>query len=205
MNQNTGLVKGMIAVACLLMMMGLAACALVIVPASAQEPGAGERVDFAVDTPFFTTRGTESPMMALIQTEEEIEFIGDYLGLDLSRAETALRLLTYVDFEDKMLLVVNAGPMTNGMLRVDAVYELDTELHVEIVLADIPDRYRDSESGTSALSPNYPSLVTVLPRYQGSVTVHTVPGPWTTSGDLRGIGLLIVPVTGEDQSKSSAD
>ncbi len=30
-----------------------------------------------VDTPFYTLRGPDAPMIAVIQTEEEVEYIGD--------------------------------------------------------------------------------------------------------------------------------
>jgi hypothetical protein len=110
----------------------------------------------------------------------------------------ALRLLRNVDFEKSMLLVVNGGPVENGMLRVDSVYEENGELNVVVVFSDPPSQYRDSEFGGSATGVYYPSLVSILPRFQGRLVVHIFPAVWMVGGDLRGINLLIRSTTEAD-------
>jgi hypothetical protein len=162
-------------------------------PATAQESRGDIRLQHVVDTPFYTMRGPEVPMVALIQTGDEVEYIGDYMGLDVKRATSALRLLRHVDFDEKMLLVVNGGAIEGGMLRVASVYEEKGELVVEVVFADPPPQYGDSGFGSPTSSVYYPSLVTVLPRFQGRLVVHTIPGQWASGGDLRGVYLLVVP------------
>jgi hypothetical protein len=181
----------------------LLAIAALNTPATAQESGGDIRIKHVVDTPFYTLRGPEVPMIALIQTGDEVEYIGDYMGLDTKRATSALRLLRHVDFDEKMLLVVNGGPIEGAMLRVQSVYEEKGDLIVEVVFSDPPPQYGDPGFGSPTANVYYPSLVTVLPRFQGRLVVHTIPGQWASGGDLRGIYLLIVPAefepeTGED-------
>lgn len=186
------------------MLYALVACALpasLLVSAAptalAQDDGGDIRLRHVVDTPFYTLRGPEVPMVALIQTGDEVEYIGDYMGLDTKRAASALRLLRHVDFDEKMLLVVNGGPIEGAMLRVDSVYEEEGDLIVELVFADLPPAYGDSGFGSPTSTVYYPSLVTVLPRFQGRLVVHTIPGQWASGGDLRGVYLLIVPAEDE--------
>lgn len=161
----------------------------------------------AVDTPFHTLRGPETPMIALIQTEFELEYIGDYLELDLKRAESALRLLDYVDFEESILLVVNGGWMEGVMLRVESIYEEGGELHVVVITDDPLQRYRNSEFAAPTSQTYTPSLVSVLPRFQGRLVVHADPAEWAVGGDLRGIQLVVAPLVaeGEDRKPSSPD
>jgi hypothetical protein len=157
-----------------------------------------------VDTPFHTLRGPGTPMIALIQTEFELEYIGDYLDLDLKRAESALRLLDYVDFEESILLVVNGGWMEGVMLRVESIYEDEGELHVVVITDDPPQRYRDSDFASPTSQEYTPSLVTVLPRIQGRLIVHVDPADWSVSGDLRGIQLVVAPPVAETEDRKPA-
>jgi hypothetical protein len=159
---------------------------------------AGERVDYPVDTPIFTMHGPEAPLISLIQTDIEVEYIGDYLGLDMERAESALRLLGNVDFEESMLLVVDGGPVEGAMLRVDSVYEEDGALHVIVVTAPPPPQYRDSGFASPTSGQFTPAFVAVLPRFQGLLVVHVYPAEWAVSGDLRGVQLLVVTDGGDD-------
>jgi hypothetical protein len=167
--------------------------ALVILTAVATSVAAArsERVDHPVDTPLYTLRGPEAPVAAIIQTDIEVEYIGDYLGLDERRAESALRLLGHVDFAESMLLVINGGPVEGAMLRVEAVYESGGALHVDVVMADPPGQYRDEGFSSPASNVFTPALVTVLPRYEGVIFVHAYEAEWAASGDLRGIQLVI--------------
>ncbi len=162
-----------------------------------------------VDTPFYTLRGPDAPMIAVIQTEEEVEYIGDYIGLDIKRAGSALRLLRHVDFEEHMLLVVNGGLVEGAMVRVETVYEQDGELHVEVITEEPPQQYRDSGFASPTSDTYSPSLVSVLPKFQGRLIVHVFPAEWATSGDLRGIELIVssssADVTGESGSGEASD
>lgn len=158
---------------------------------------AAERIDHPIDTPLYTLRGPETATVSVIQTDVEIEYIGDYLELDQDRAESALRLLGHVDFTESMLLIVNGGPVEGAMLRVGSIYEEDAVLHVVIETADPPAQQGDSDFASPASNIYTPSLVTVLPRFQGVLVVHAYPADWAASGDLRGIQLL---VTWEDES-----
>ena len=150
-----------------------------------------ERVDHPVDTPLYTLRGPELRMVAIIQTDIEVEYIGDYLGLDERRAESALRLLGHVDFAESILLIVNGGPVEGAMLRVESVYESGGALHVDVVTADPPGQYRDDGFSSPASNELTPSLVTVLPRYEGVIFIHVYEAEWAVSGDLRGIQLVV--------------
>jgi len=178
--------------------LALCAAGAMFSPAAAQESEAVKRIDHVVDTPFYTLRGPDVPIVALIQTGEEVEYIGDYLGLDSKRASSALRLLRHVDFDETMLLVINGGPVENGMLRVDSVYEENGELNVVVVFSDPPLQYQDFDSGVSPNHVYYPSLVSILPRFQGRLVVHIFPTEWLVGGDLRGINLLIRSTTEDD-------
>lgn len=174
--------------------------------ARAQKPAEDDtQIRYGVDTPFYTLRGLDAPMIALIQTEEEVEYIGDYIGLDKKRAGSALRLLRYVDFEDSMLLVVNGGLVEGAMLRVERVYEQNGELHVEVTTEEPPAQYRDSGFGSPASDVYSPSLVTVLPKRQGSLVVHVFPAEWAISGDLRGVELIIAERLGESGGAGATD
>jgi hypothetical protein len=167
---------------------------------------AAERVNHPIDTPLYTLRGPESSTVSIIQTDIEIEYIGDYLGLDQGRSKSALRLLGHVDFAESMLLIVNGGPVEGAMLRVESIYEEDGVLHVVIVTAEPPTQQRDTEFAPPAAGQLTPSLVTVLPRFQGTLIVHAFPGEWATSGDLRGIQLLVAFDDGrptDDESPNS--
>jgi hypothetical protein len=164
----------------------------------------GERVRHGVDTPFYTLRGPDAPMIALIQTEEEVEYIGDYIGLDIKRAGSALRLLRHVDFEEYMLLVVNGGLVEGAMLRVETVFEKDGELHVEVTTEEPPQQYRDSGFGSPTSDTYSPSLVTVLPKFQGRLIVHVFPAEWATSGDLRGIELIVASSSADATEESGS-
>lgn len=159
----------------------------------------GERVDHPVDSPLYTLRGPESPSIALIQTAEEVEYIGDYLELDIKRAGSALRMLRHVDFEQNMLLVVNGGRVEGAMLRVESVYDLDGELHVVVVTDDPPSQYGDSGFASPASDTFTPAVVTVLPRFQGRVVVHAFPAVWGASGDLRGVEIIVVSQSDQDE------
>jgi hypothetical protein len=176
---------------------------LMILTAAATSVAAAqdERVDHPVDTPLYTLRGPEAPLVAIIQTDIEVEYIGDYLGLDERRAESALRLLGHLDFAESMLLVVNGGPVEGAMLRVESVYESGGALHVDVVTADPPAQYRDEGFSSPATNEFTPSLVTVLPRYEGVIYVHAYQAEWAASGDLRGIQ-LVVTVRVEDKGAS---
>lgn len=154
---------------------------------------AGEKVFHPIDTPLYTLNGPEAPSVSLIQTDIEVEYIGDYLGLDMGRAESALKLLGHVNFAESMLLLVSGGRVEWAMLRVDSIYEEDGALHVVVVTADPPEQYRDSGFAPPASDELTPALVTVLPRYQGLIVVHAYSAQWAASGDLRGIQLLVVP------------
>jgi hypothetical protein len=103
-----------------------------------------------------------------------------------------------VDFDESMLLVINGGPVENGMLRVDSVYEENGELNVVVVFSDPPMQYQDSGIGASAIHVYYPSLVAILPRFQGRLVVHVFPADWAAGGDLRGINLSVRPTPAED-------
>lgn len=184
---------------------GLAVVAALHAQAPAREDGDGIRTEHVVDTPFYTMRGPEIAMIALIQTGDELEYIGDYMALDAKRASSALRLLRHVDFDENMLLVVNAGPMEGVMLRVESVYEENGELNVDLAVSDLPPQYDRSDFGSPASNVLFPSLVTVLPRFQGRVVVHTIPGPWATAGDLRGVFLWIVPLEDETGDGENTD
>jgi hypothetical protein len=186
--------------------------ALVILTAAATTSVAAaqdERVDYSVDTPLYTLRGPDSPLVAIIQTDIEVEYIGDYLGLDERRAESALRLLGHVDFAESMLLIVNGGPVEGAMLRVESVYESGGALHVDVVMADPPGQYRDDGFSSPASNEFTPSLVTVLPRCEGVIFVHVFEAEWATSGDLRGIQLVVTAREDEgavdDEGASDAD
>jgi hypothetical protein len=152
---------------------------------------AQERVDYPIDTPLYTMRGLEAPVVSLIQTDIEIEYIGDYLGLDMERAKSALRLLGHVDFAESMLLVVNGGRVEGAMLRVDSIYEEGGVLHVVVVTADPPEQYRDSGFASPASDEYTPAFVTVIPRFEGLLVVHAYPAEWAAGGDLRGVQLLV--------------
>jgi hypothetical protein len=165
---------------------------------------AGERVQYPIDTPLYTLRGPEASTVSLIQTDIEIEYIGDYLGLDEDRSKSALRLLGHVDFAESILLIVNGGVVEGAMLRVDSIYEEDGVLHVVIVTADPPAQYRDSDFASPAAGQYTPSLVTVLPRFQGLLIVHAFPGEWASSGDLRGVQLLVTSGN-EEATKEGSD
>jgi hypothetical protein len=165
----------------------------------------GKPTYYSVDTPFYTLRGPETPMIALIQTEFEVEYIGDYLELDMKRAGSALKLLGYVDFNDNILLVVNGGWMEGVMLRVESVYEQDAELHVVVVTDDPPQQYRDSEFSSPAAQMYTPALVTVIPRFQGRLIIHAVPAEWAAGGDLRGIQLVIAPLSDDEEEPAPPD
>jgi hypothetical protein len=172
--------------------------------------GADDRVDYPIDTPLYTLRGPEAPMIALIQTDVEIEYIGDYIELDMKRAKSALRLLGHVDFAESMLLVVNGGRVQGAMLRVESLYEKNGALHVVVVTADPPEQYRDSDFGSPASDVLTPSLVTVLPRFEGPIFVHAYPAEWAISGDLRGVQLIVWTAeidagTGEQPDSSGGD
>jgi hypothetical protein len=184
----------------LLLMTGAAGIALDAAAQEAQDqPRQDEIVRYAVDTPFYTLQGPEAPMVALIQTDMEVEYIGDYLELDVGRAKKALRLLEHVNFAEGMLLVVNGGPIEGSMLRIEAVYEQYGELHVVVGTDDPPSQHRDSGFASPASNTLTPSLVAVLPRYQGPLVVHVYPADWAVSGDLRGVQIIIVPPdVGED-------
>jgi len=153
--------------------------------------GADERVDHPIDTPLYTLRGPEEPMVALIQTDIEIEYIGDYLELDEKRAKSALRLLGHVNFAESMLLIVNGGRVEGAMLRVEAIYEEGGALHVDIGMGDPPEQYRDSEFASPGSDALTPALVTVIPRFQGVIFVHAFEAEWAASGDLRGVQLVV--------------
>jgi hypothetical protein len=148
-------------------------------------------VHHPVDTPFFTLQGPDAPMIALIQTVEEVEYIGDYLDLDLKRARSALRLLRHVDFEESMLLVVNGGPVEGAMLRIDTVYEQSGELYVWVTSEEPPQQYRDSAFMSPASETFTPSVVAVIPRFQGRLVVVAYEADWAASGDLRGVELVV--------------
>jgi len=170
---------------------------LAVVGAAFTPAAAGERVQHPIDTPLYTLRGPEASTVSVIQTDIEIEYIGDYLGLDNDRSKSALRLLGHVDFAESILLIVNGGVVEGAMLRVDSIYEEDGVLHVVIVTADPPEQYRDSGFASPASDQYTPALVTVLPRFQGLLIVHAFPGEWASSGDLRGIQLLVTTGNGE--------
>jgi hypothetical protein len=182
--------------ALLLVVSSLVAAAQALAQEEEQQEPAG-RIYYTVDTPFYTLRGPEQPMVALIQTEMEVEYIGDYLELDMNRAKSALRLLGHVDFVDNMLLIVNGGPIEGAMLRVDSVYEEEGELHVVVVAADPPEQFRDSDFSSPTDQTYTPSLVTVVPRFQGRIVVHSFATDWAASGDLRGVQLLVIPTAEE--------
>lgn len=170
----------------------------------AQPASAAGRLQYPIDTPLHTLRGPDAPTVSIIQTDIEIEYIGDYLALDEDRSKSALRLLGRVDFAENMLLVVNGGPVEGAMLRVDSIYEEDGVLHVEIVTTDPPAQYRDSEFASPTFDWFTPALVTVLPRFQGVIVVHTFPTQWATSGDLRGIQMLIQTEGDSDAPQDSS-
>lgn len=169
------------------------------------ETVAGERVDYPIDTPLYTMRGPEAPMVSLIQTDIEIEYIGDYLGLDMDRAKSALRLLGHVNFAESMLLVVNGGRVEGAMLRVESVYEEDGALNVVVGTADPPEQYRDSGFASPASDEFTPAFVTVIPRIEGLLIVHAYPAEWAASGDLRGVQLLVTVGGGEASEDNAAD
>jgi hypothetical protein len=163
-----------------------------------------ERASYPVDTPLYTLHGPPAPSVALIQTDIEIEYIGDYMGLDMGRAESALKLLGHVNFAESMLLIVNGGRVEGAMLRVDSVYMEDDALHVVVVTANPPSQYGDSQFSPPASNELTPSLVTVLPRFQGLIIVHAYPAEWAASGDLRGVQLLVVPDSGGQPDKQQS-
>jgi hypothetical protein len=173
--------------------------ALAVTPATAQDPpeGGDEIVRYTVDTPFYTLQGPEAPMVALIQTEMEVEYIGDYLELDVGRAKSALRLLEHVEFAENMLLIVNGGRVEGAMLRIESVYAQGGELHVVIGTDDPPSQSRDSGFASPASDTLTPSLVAVLPRFQGLMVVHVFPADWALSGDFRGLQVIIAPTQAE--------
>jgi hypothetical protein len=170
-------------------------------------PGEGERVDYPVDSPLYTLHGPDWPMIALIQTGEELEYIGDYLHLDMERAENALRMLRHMDFEQSMLLIVNGGLVEGAMLRIQSVFQLEGELHVVVVTDEPPQQYLDSGFASPTSDILTPSVVTVLPKFQGRVVVHSFPAQWAVSGDWRGVE-VVVPFPsdeGGDEGASEED
>jgi hypothetical protein len=58
----------LILIVLLLPPLALCAAGALLSPASAQEPETAKRVDFVVDTPFYTLRGPEVRIVSLIQT-----------------------------------------------------------------------------------------------------------------------------------------